>query len=48
MIVAITVTISKFGPSGSFTKENIILDANNDDIPRMSNEVLLDFKYICD
>jgi hypothetical protein len=46
MIAAIPITTSKFGPSGSLKRKNITLEHRMDVIPKISNEVLFDLKYI--
>jgi hypothetical protein len=46
MIDAIPITTSKFGPSGSLKRKNIALEHAMDVIPKISNEVLFDLKYI--
>lgn len=43
---AITVTISKFGPSGSLKNTNIILEQTIDVMAKISNEIFFDLKYI--
>ncbi len=39
---AVTMTMSKFGPSGSLKKKNSALEHTRDVIPRSSNEVLFE------
>jgi hypothetical protein len=39
IITAITVTIKRFGPSGSLKNENITLEHTRDVIPKISSEV---------
>ena len=46
MITAIPITTSKFGPSGSLKNKNITLEHAIDVIPKISNEVFFDLKYI--
>ena len=45
-IAAITITMRRFGPSGSLKDRNIILEQAIDVIPRMNSEVFFDLKYI--
>jgi hypothetical protein len=45
-IAAITVTTSKFGPSGSLKKKNIAREKIIAVIPNIINEVFFDLKYI--
>lgn len=45
-IMAIPVTMSKFGPSGSLKNKNSILEHRIAVMPRMSNEKFFDLKYI--
>ncbi len=45
-ISAITTTMSKFGPSGSLKSENSIFEHAMDVMPKISNEVFFDLKYI--
>jgi len=46
IIAAITITTRRFGPSGSSKKKNIALEHAIDVIPKISNEVFFDLKYI--
>ena len=46
MITAIPVTISRFGPSESLKNKNSILEKIIDVIPKISNEIFFDLKYI--
>jgi hypothetical protein len=46
MTAAITVTISKFGPSGSLKSANITLEHTIDVIAKISSETFFDMKYI--
>jgi len=43
---AITITISKFGPSGSSKKKNSSREERMDVIPSISSEILFDLKYM--
>lgn len=45
-IAAITVTMSKFGPSGSLKKKNINLEHARAVIPKINNEIFFDLKYM--
>jgi hypothetical protein len=46
MIIAVTTTMSKFGPSGSLKSENKSLEQTRDVIPKISNGVFFDLKCI--
>lgn len=46
IITAITITTRRFGPSRSSRNQNIVLDTKTDVIPRISNEIFFDLKYI--
>jgi hypothetical protein len=46
MITAITVTIRRFGPSGSSKDNSIILEHIIDVMPKISDEIFFDLKYI--
>ena len=46
MIAAITMTTSKFGPSGSSKKKNIALEHIIDVSPRITNNVFFELKFI--
>lgn len=41
-----TITISKFGPSGSSKNKNIAREHRTDVIPKIINEVFFDLKFI--
>lgn len=43
---AITVTISKFGPSGSLNNKNIVLEHAIAVMPKISNEIFFDIGFI--
>ena len=43
---AATVTMSKFGPSGSLKKKNMTLENTRDVVPNIINEVFFDLKYM--
>ena len=45
-IAVIPITTNKFGPSGSLKNQNSILEQTMDVIPKISNEVFFDLKYI--
>jgi ribosomal protein S3AE len=45
-IVAITVTIRRFGPSGSSKKKNIVREQMREVIARINNEIFFDVRYI--
>ncbi len=44
--VAITPTTSRFGPSGSSKKKNIVLEHKTAVMTKISNEIFFDLKYI--
>ena len=46
MIIANTVTIKRFGPSGSSKKKNIVLEHMIDVMPKIINEIFFDLKYM--
>lgn len=46
MTDAITVTIRRFGPSGSSKNTNIALEHMRAVIPKISNEIFFDVKYM--
>ncbi len=46
MISAIPITTTKFGPSGSLKRENIIFESTIDVIPNIINEVFFDLEFI--
>jgi len=46
MISASPITTSKFGPSGSLKNKNSNLEHARDIIPKISNEVFFDVKYV--
>lgn len=45
-IAAVTITIRRFGPSGSLKKKNIVLENRIDVIHKIINEAFFDGKYI--
>lgn len=45
-MAAIAITISKFGPSGSFIKANSVLEHARDVMPKRSNEYFFEMKII--
>jgi hypothetical protein len=45
-IIAITTTMSKFGPSGSLNDKNITLEHVRDVMPNISSEIFFEMKYI--
>ncbi len=47
MIVAITTTTRRFGPSGSLKNRNIAREHTRDVMPKMSKEDLFDLRFIC-
>lgn len=44
-MTAATVTMSKFGPSGSLKSQNVALENTIDAAPKISNGTLFDLKY---
>lgn len=46
MIAAMTITTRRFGPSGSLKNENITLEHAMDVIPKISNDVFFDLRYM--
>ena len=46
MVAAITVTMSKLGPSGSLKNTNSALEHTMEVMPKMINEVFFDLKYM--
>lgn len=46
IIIAITVTTRRFGPSGSLKKKNIVLEKIIDVSPKIINEIFFDLKCI--
>jgi len=46
IMAAIPITTRRFGPSGSLKNKNIILEHTIDVIPRISNEIFFDLKYM--
>lgn len=47
MTAASTVTIRRFGPSGSLKNVNMILEHTMAVIPKIRSEIFFDLKYIC-
>lgn len=46
IIVAITITTKRFGPSGSLKNMNITLEHVIDVMPKINNEIFFDLEYI--
>ena len=46
IMIAITTTTRRFGPSGSLKNKNITLEHTKDVAPNMSSGVFLNLKYI--
>lgn len=46
MTPAKTVTIKRFGPSGSSIHKNIVREHTRDVIPKINSETFFDLKYI--
>lgn len=46
MTPAKTVTIKRFGPSGSSIHKNIVREHTRDVIPKINSEIFFDLKYI--
>jgi len=45
-IAAPTITTKRFGPSGSSKDKNIVLEHTIDVMPKITNEIFFDLKYI--